>query len=81
MSSQEPHNWYVYQPFPPGTPRGMRIYGVGAPSIRAIEVTIQGLTRDEAEAVCAALREESPSGFLTPKRTWDGLAQPKGDKP
>ena len=71
MSSQKPQNWYVYQPFPPGTPRGSRIYGVGAPSVRAIEVTIQGLTRDEAEAVCATLRDESPSGFLTPKRAWE----------
>ena len=51
MSKEEPTDWYVYQPDPPTL--GARIYGVAGPHF---EARIRGLTKDEATAVCAALR-------------------------
>jgi len=55
MSNHEPTEPYVYQPRPVNTKEfGDRIHGVGGVSLNT---QIVGLTRDEAESVCAVLKE------------------------
>lgn len=71
MSNQEPTAPYVYQPYAAGENFG-RLWGVGGPDL--FGATIKGLTREQAEAIRAALTPASPSSSpptaSEPLRAW-----------
>ena len=52
----EPEQPYVYQPFGVNENGGERLYGIGGiHPCGAVQVTVRGLTRKEADAVCEVL--------------------------
>ena len=70
MSEQEPTKPYIYQPFgvtqQNGTGRLWGIGGIHRPFDPAVEVTVKGLTREEAESICGMLQmiQDPPPALL-----------------
>lgn len=72
MSSAEPTEPYVYQPFCSVTDKAHaaagRLWGVGFPySTHQGLTTIKGLTKEEAIAICSLLKVSPPTHDLQPQ--------------